>query len=265
MRVVFTQINAHLPLYLESIGYDWHQETVMRAHGYGYYHWLQTTRGQGICHVGGQTLTLTPGDAILLGPAIPHDYWAAEANQWDTQYLTFGGPAVGAILGQNLVDYQIFRRTAPALRHFIADYGPQVTTTTDPNELSLLIYRFLLLLKQTRESGQQLKRQYAAILQATKQYLDQNYQQNLTNQELAQHSGFSSQHLNRLFKQAYHVTPLQYLNDLRLRNAQTLLLSQPQLTVEQIAIQTGFSSASYFIAQFHQQLQMTPRQFRRLH
>ncbi|WP_261805835.1 AraC family transcriptional regulator [Lapidilactobacillus luobeiensis] len=263
--MVFTQINAKLPLYLESIGYDWHQETVLRPRGYDYYHWLQTIHGQGSCRVAGQTYILGPGDAVLFSPAIPHEYWATTPDQWETQYLTFGGAGVIPILGQNLTDYRLLRRTPAELRHFIAEHGPEVGATADPNELSLLIYRFLLLLNQTWQNGQQLSRQYATILQATKHYLDQNYQNPITNQELAHHSGFSSQHLNRLFKQAYHVTPLQYLNDLRLRNAQTLLLSQPQLTVEQIAIQTGFSSASYFIAQFHQQLHLTPRQFRRLH
>ncbi|WP_258088786.1 hypothetical protein [Weissella fangxianensis] len=36
-----------LPLFCESIGYDWQQDVVARPEGHQYYHWLQTDSGGG--------------------------------------------------------------------------------------------------------------------------------------------------------------------------------------------------------------------------
>lgn len=267
MRVVFTQINEQLPLFLESIGADWQQEDVVRPQGYPYYHWLQTTAGQGLVTVAGQEILLSRGEGILLSPQVPHQYRSLGPITWRTEYLTFGGRNPRDLLSQTGPDYQIFNRNNSRLLQFIQQYGPQVTLTSDPNELSLLIYRFVLLLTQARQETRNIdpRQHNLPILAGVKQFLDQHYRDAITNQQLAARSGFTTQHLNRQFKSRYQATPLRYLTDLRLRKAQVLLLSEPELSVEQVAIQTGFGSSSYFIAQFHRRTHLTPGQFRQLH
>lgn len=267
MRVVFTQINNHLPLFLESIGADWQQEDVQRPTGYRYYHWLQTTSGQGVVTINDQSFILNRGAGILISPQVPHQYHSLKPDQWRTEYLTFGGRNASDLLDSQQLNYQLFNKHNLALQQFIEKNGSAVTLTSDPNELSVFIYRFILLINQARqENGLLNPRQHnLPILAKVKQFLDTNYQQPVSNEQLAIQSGFTTQHLNRQFKQRYHATPLQYLTDLRLRKAQVLLISQPELSIEQVAIQTGFSSSSYFIAQFHRQTQLTPRQFRQLH
>ncbi|MFD1410437.1 AraC family transcriptional regulator [Lapidilactobacillus gannanensis] len=267
MRVVFTQINNRLPLFLESIGADWQQEDVQRPTGYRYYHWLQTTSGQGIVTINDQAILLNRGTGILINPHVPHQYQSVQPNQWRTEYLTFGGRNASDLLDSQQLNYQLFNKNNLTLQKFIEKNGSAVTLTSDPNELSIFIYRFILLLNQARqENGLLNPRQHnLPILADIKQFLDRRYEQAISNEQLAARSGFTTQHLNRQFKQRYHATPLQYLTDLRLRKAQVLLISQPELSIEQVAIQTGFNSSSYFIAQFHRQTQLTPRQFRQLH
>ncbi|WP_125604962.1 AraC family transcriptional regulator [Lapidilactobacillus bayanensis] len=262
MRVVFTRIDQHLPLFIESIGYDWFQEAVVRPNGYPYYHWLQTTSGQGVITINKQNILLPTNTGLLLAPYVAHQYRAVSNEKWFTQYLTFSGQEASHLVLPTGVNYQIFNNLALDLEQA---FKPTISTSSDPIELSVSLYRFLLYLKQHSQLTEHTPTANTSVINRVRQYLDTNYQQPLTNEQLANLAGFSIQHLIRLFKSMYGITPLQYLNDLRLRNAKTLLASQPQLSIDQIAIRTGFTSASYFIAQFHNNTTMTPKQFRALH
>ncbi|GEL12748.1 two-component sensor response regulator [Lapidilactobacillus concavus DSM 17758] len=262
MRVVFTRMNKHLPLYLESLGDDWDQEAVQRPQGYPYYHWLQTTEGQGMISVAGQNLLLPTHTGILLSPHIAHQYHRLDTPTWKTQYLTFGGAAVLNILNNKPLNYQIFNQLPS---DFILGQSRTITSVTEPIELSVLIYRFLLLLNDHSTTTVHLNNQNNATLVTVRQYLEAHYSQTITNEALASIAGFSVQHLIRQFKTIFQVTPMQYLNDLRLRNAQALLISQPQLNIDEIAERVGYNSSSYFIAQFKAAKKITPKQFRKLH
>ncbi|MFD1466027.1 helix-turn-helix domain-containing protein [Lapidilactobacillus mulanensis] len=262
MRVVFTRMNTQLPLYLESIGSDWNQEVVFRPNGYPYYHWLQTTSGQGIITINKQKLLLPVNTGILLAPNVSHQYHSLNDQIWKTQYLTFDGSEVANLLTNKGLNYQVFNNLTA---DFILKQSTTITPATEPITLSVLVYRFLLLLDQHASKSEWLNSRNVSTLLKIRQYLENHYAETITNEELATLAGFSTQHLIRQFKTAYQVTPLQYLNDLRLRNAQALLISQPQLNIDEIALRTGYSSSSYFIAQFRKVKHVTPKQFRQLH
>lgn len=262
MRVVFTRIDQTLPLFIESIGYDWSQEPVVRSHGYPYYHWLQTTSGQGLITINHHDLLLPANTGLLLAPGIPHQYHALSTDKWTTEYLTFSGREVKHLILTNGANYQIFNHYTDKLAE---QFPKNISKTTNPLNLSVTLYRFLLQLSRHSQLEQPVPQTNISVINTVKQYLDSNFQQPISNQQLANLSGFSIQHLIRLFKMLYNTTPLKYLNDLRLRNAQALLVSQPELSVEQIAFQSGFTSASYFISQFHASNGMTPKQFQKLH
>lgn len=262
MRVAFTRIDTQLPLFIESIGYDWPQESVIRPNGYPYYHWLQTTSGQGVVIVNKQNILLPQNTGLLLAPHVAHRYQSLPGEKWITQYLTFSGTEVSRLILSAGTDYQFFNNFMLNLEQ---EFNQNITTASDPIDLSVSLYRFLLHLKQYPQFAQQVRTINTGVINQVRQYIDSNYRYSLTNEHLAGLAGFSVQHLIRLFKSIYGLTPIQYLTDLRLRNAKALLISQPLLSVEQIAISSGFSSASYFIAQFHRSTGLTPNQFRKLH
>ena len=79
---------------------------------------------------------------------------------------------------------------------------------------------------------------------------------------LAEGLGVSDSYLRREFSRAYGSSPISFLRDLRIARAKTLLKSE-YLSVEQIAEQCGFSSASYFIQVFHKVTGISPDKYRR--
>lgn len=91
--------------------------------------------------------------------------------------------------------------------------------------------------------------------------LDQQITRPVMLTELAARSGFSPQHLNRIFQRALGMTPLQYLLRLRLERAATLL-REARLTVHAIGKQVGFADAYYFSRLFRQYHGQSPVQYR---
>lgn len=69
----------------------------------------------------------------------------------------------------------------------------------------------------------------------------------------------------RLFRNEFQTTVNDFIMKKRLKRAQELLQSEPDLNVTQISYLCGFSDYNYFIRLFKKQVGKTPLQFRKLH
>jgi AraC-like DNA-binding protein len=79
--------------------------------------------------------------------------------------------------------------------------------------------------------------------------------------ELAKESGYTPQHLNRLFCRALGMTPLQYLGRLRMERAASLL-TDGRWTVAGVARQVGFEDPYYFSRMFKRHFGRGPSLYR---
>lgn len=102
----------------------------------------------------------------------------------------------------------------------------------------------------------------ARLVNQTKEFLLKNHHRELHLAEVADHLTVTPEHLSRLFKQETGQTVFQYLQHLRLEKAKTLLLSSDH-SVNEIARQTGFSSASLFSRSFRLYAGASPLKYRR--
>ena len=74
----------------------------------------------------------------------------------------------------------------------------------------------------------------------------------------------SASYLRREFKAAYGVAPIEYLKNIRLRNAISLL-SADYYTVEELAEKCGYSGASYFIQALKKSTGYSPIEYKRIY
>ncbi|GIQ71116.1 AraC family transcriptional regulator [Xylanibacillus composti] len=93
-------------------------------------------------------------------------------------------------------------------------------------------------------------------------YMDANLTKKLTVQQLAEHVHISSAHFYTFFKSMTGQSPIEYLNNLRLTRAQSMLQTH-QLTVQETAARVGFENVSYFIRLFKTKFGLTPQAFAR--
>lgn len=92
-------------------------------------------------------------------------------------------------------------------------------------------------------------------------FLESNYSQKITQQDLADLFYLNKDYLCRRFKQEYGVSMMTYLAGIRISKAQELL-SGTALHYQQIAEAVGISDSKYFARQFKQKTGMTPAEYR---
>ncbi|GIO35902.1 transcriptional regulator [Paenibacillus antibioticophila] len=270
-RFVFpSSANPHLPLIVESVGCNPDQEKVNRPEGYPCYHWLQTDDGEGRITYAGETIILKPNSGILLPPGMPHAYEAIDRNKWGTYYLTFGGEAAGAILSAYAIHEpaRFDWESDSVLSGILASIVDQLQLGEDPFglEVSSAAYRFLGLLSKYGQASRIPVTRGIEKLQPLLTWISQNYDNpDIGLDTLAEVLNISGRQLNQLFQSIFAISPYAYLIQHRIHKAKEQLAGQPDLTVIQIAGESGFRDASHFVATFRRHTGMTPQQFRKLH
>ena len=97
----------------------------------------------------------------------------------------------------------------------------------------------------------------------TKEYIDYNFKDmSLSITGLAEIAGVSEVYYRKLFKSIYGVTPSAYITSVRIENSRNLM-KYPFLTLEECAIQSGFSTVQYFCRVFKKEMGITPAKFRK--
>jgi AraC-like DNA-binding protein len=126
----------------------------------------------------------------------------------------------------------------------------------------LLFQQLLLLL----EKGQRSDRSYVAarVAERAAAYLRQHYRRAVAYEELGKALHFHPTYIARCMKQVFGCTPLEYMTRYRNDQAQLLLLNT-EMTIGQIAEETGFVTLSSFSRSFSRQFGMNPRKYRKLH
>jgi AraC-like DNA-binding protein len=99
---------------------------------------------------------------------------------------------------------------------------------------------------------------YTRIVDA-KLFIDANYTEDIDIDQIASEACFSKFHFLRLFKQTYHVTPHQYLTQLKIRKAKTLL--QSGASINQTCASIGFVSLSSFNKLFKRHVKAAPFEY----
>lgn len=103
------------------------------------------------------------------------------------------------------------------------------------------------------------------LLENAMDFILSNYtSNNLSIQEIVAHTNLSEGHFRRLFKEVYHVSPIDYITNLKIEHAKDLLLNTKQ-NLTDIAEFSGFSSAAYFCLLFKKKVGYTPNEFRNRH
>jgi AraC-like DNA-binding protein len=103
-------------------------------------------------------------------------------------------------------------------------------------------------------------RSFRSVEQAIR-LLTIQFGQHMTVDGIARTLGYHRSHLTKLFKEATGLSPMQYLNKVRMRKAESLLAGD--LTVAQVAASVGYNDPLFFTKQFRKWSGQSPTEFRR--
>ncbi len=93
-------------------------------------------------------------------------------------------------------------------------------------------------------------------------YIKKNLtEKNIKIDELANLACMSSSHFYKQFKNTLGISPIDFINNERIKFAKKLLASERNLNITDVAYKSGFNSVSYFNRQFKKHEMITPRAY----
>jgi AraC-like DNA-binding protein len=112
------------------------------------------------------------------------------------------------------------------------------------------------------ESGANFTEDYdVSIPSQAIRYMDLHYYDDIQISDVADYLGVHANYLTNIFKKKYHITPKQYLSDLKIRKAKKMLL-ETDYPIYIIASSVGYSDPLAFSKYFKQKTNLSPKEFR---
>ena len=128
-------------------------------------------------------------------------------------------------------------------------------------EVKAMTYQLVRMLLEEYFMRNYYSKQYNRVKESIR-YMDENYfRHDLSIEQIAQTSSLSVSHFRKLFKEVTGETPIQYLNQLKMKRAFDLL-RQTNMPVSEIAETLGFENQYYFCNFFKKHAGISPLSYR---
>lgn len=228
--------------------------------------------------LGDHTITLDVGDIVLICPGVIHSLRAPQSGkriifQVEISMLhaikEFESilSLISPVITITASNAPMIHSQVQTLLHQIDDEYNSTNTLSETSIYAKLLDLFVLIGRNYTENtdrfdvGNQKQKEYTEKFISICNYINDHCSEDICLDEIAKMAGFSKYHFTRLFKQFTNTTFYKYLNMKRIANAE-LLLSDPEISITEVAIHSGFSSLSAFIRMFKLFKQCTPTEFR---
>ena len=255
-----------------------HVEANRRLYNHEFVFW---ERGEGRMIIEGQVFKCSPGSMIIIPPDVVHCTIAdTEIERWCLHFDWEPG---------NKVPYLPYEYS-DSLNSFVSskcNFTPEwvpyplplIRTAPDYEMLLKLIRKLFSCNAESLEDGMRqkgiflqilslcfsessVKKSYMSpLLLKAKEYIDINFRNpDLNVSKVAVKNSVTSNHICRLFQKELGISPLEYINSLRLKHACELLVNS-SLNVAQVALETGFKDPNYFSRLFKKKNGISPSNF----
>ena len=229
------------------------QKNVFIPHRHDFYEVIYFLKGKGKILIGGKQYLVQPHRYCVVVPNTEH----VELLEEDAEILF-----VGFKLDKNgLSDAVGLQRdeTADALRlleSVLREYRNQKTGYKEAAAAYLQLFLVRFLRENTKENKE------CRDLQYVKTYLEQYYGQKVNFRELAALTGYSYDYFRHMFKRRFGVSPQDYLMEVRLEQAKSMLLNT-RLSCTQISTSCGFSNSGQMSVMVKRKYGVSPLGFRK--
>lgn len=225
---------------------------------------MYVAQGQMKARADEASFALTAGDAIIYTPERPYAYSRAGEGRVVYLWVHFTGSEA-----QHVLD----RRGLRTATVYHVDCADEIAADFEAI-WRLFIARPLLYLEEAaarldlllthvgRFAAQTAHEQPRARIWASLNYMNGHYMEHLTMETLSAMEYLSVSRYAALFRRALGRSPQRYLIELRLRNAQELLM-RTDMSISEVARSVGYDDALYFSRLFRKYMGFSPREARR--
>lgn len=249
-------------LYMQVFSlYDASGRMYTQRKNFPYYLLLYTYEGKGILKYEGKTYSLSQGDGFLIDCRKEHMY-KSDNEHWKHALLHYAGHTSDWLYQQFSTDCSpVFHlehsgKFQNNLEKLLVSY--QKISPYREYSVSMYLQKLLLNLIEDRNTARLNVPDYIRYLE---RYLQCNFKNQLTLDELANFAGISKYHLEREFKKYTGYSIMNYLIELRVNHACFLLLNT-NLSIRIISEESGFSDYPNFLKLFKSRMKTTPGKYR---
>lgn len=247
-----------------KVGTDWHST----VHSHYFTEFFYVLKGRGMFIVEENEFHVEENDFIIVNPGVSHT--EKNANDLNFEYIVVGVDGISFNFNSEDAhdDYSLFHYKKDkdfidfCLNALLAEMekDSQFRPTVCQNLLELTIVNIIRKANYNLsvESVQSVNR----ACRAAKRYIDENFRNPITLEELATVAKVNKYYLSHTFSSDYKISPINYLIGRRIEECKNLLVST-NYSVSQIAGFTGFSSPSYFSQCFKRNTGLQPELYRK--
>lgn len=235
--------------------------------------------------IGNNMYELHPGDIVLLDGSLMHRpfifsddrFYERSVVQFSSEWIypVLKALKVDSILeifekehfvilrSENSVEIEDLEKHVQAIEAYIRDY----TLHEVEAELQLeLVYLLIKLKKQFKtvkvRQSDKLGEKYEYV-QAAVQYVQNNFQESFTLDDVAEELNISKSYLVHLFKDLTGNSLMDYAMNYRLKQAMHMLSAYPNLKNKEICYNCGFQNEAHFSRYFKKHTGQTPGEFKK--
>lgn len=260
---------ADLPFYITGISTYYTEGGVTRPNGYADCQWSICIEGSGEFIIDNKSYEIQPNMVFFFRNEIPHQYFIKK-GPWITKWVTFNGNGINNLLNymnMNTSEIICLNQRQRQETDFILDDIFNILGSSDSEKYlktSSLLYKFLIKMKDSKEylSKDDNLNLYKK-LQPVITFMEKNYNNNITLEEMAEKINVNKHYLCRIFKKTYLITPFEYLNQLRIQKSKEIIIKNKQFSIKETAFNVGFNDTSYFCSIFKKIEGCTPVEFKR--
>ncbi len=254
-------------LYISSAKYDQDWHSILHSHGFTELFYVVGGRGQ--FQIRTTTFPVGEGDMVIVEPNVEHTETSLDASPLEYIVLGIDGFALPVASQEDQLWQKVsFQGSAPDIMRQLRGILRETEEKSPGYETVCQSLVNILLVQLSRRigfaTGVAAPRSASREGTAARRYIDNHFRENLTLDSLAQAVHISKYHLAHIFTREYGISPISYLQELRLQECRDLLRTT-DYSVAQVARMTGFSSPSYFSQRFHKAEGMSPAQYRQKH
>ncbi|MBR2278119.1 MAG: helix-turn-helix transcriptional regulator [Eubacterium sp.] len=199
-------------------------------------------------------ITVKGGEALLVDCYKPHRYYSDTSAH--TLWLHFDG-GNSRELFEEIIGTKGKKIKCP---DFVSRNIFAVMNADSEAQQSEAIFKMLMRMLDMQNSANEAT---LSSTETAKEYIKQNYQNNLSVSQIARAVNLSPSYFSRIFKDNTALSPYDYLLSVRLDKAKELLINS-HLPVSEIAYRCGFNSTSNFICFFKKETCLSPLKFRKI-
>ncbi len=215
-----------------------------------------------------QKFVAPAGSIVVINPGEVHTGQAASEGGWTYRMLYPEAELLQKVLSETTGKQGVIpffknvvigdNELAPELLNLHFDLQSPISNLERQSRFLWWLTRLIQRHSETRQLPLKEGHEPRAIRQA-REFLVENYRENISLDTLAEKVGLSPYHLLRTFRRSCGLPPHAYQNQVRLNQARTLL--KAGWHIPQVAIELGYVDQSHFTRQFKRIMGVTPGQY----